>query len=422
LNGTTASMLPLTRVGVLRLLLLCGLLALGVWIARNTYWEEVSVPGQARGEAATNPYYGLVHLAADLGLETRTVASLSSLPGRDGVLLLDKVGKGTLPRSQIQALEHWVEAGGRLILSGSVLGGSTELRHWTGIQYVPPRITAPGAAPSDGAAPNVPPLPPPRARVAIAAVRKDCPPMQVSIDGKPTGETLLVCDVWVGNGYRSERTPAWALSDAAGIQVLRVGLGRGSVTVIGPSQIYATAAVFEHQHARVFVDASPLLRGDQLWILVANQPEALLALLWRLGAPAIGCLIAAVLLSLWRSFPRFGPLAAAPPDARRSLAEQIRANARFAWRSHSLEALHAAALRGVEDVARRQIAAFDRLDTAQRGAVIAARAGISASALEEAMRLDTARRPPSGRSAIALLEQVRRRLQTQALSSNRNPA
>lgn len=414
MNAATASPPLLTRVGWLRLLLLAILLALGVWIARNTYWEEVSVPTQPRGEAASNPYYGILHLAADLGLRARTVTSLSSLPGRDGVLLLDAAAARNLPRPQILAVEHWVEAGGRLLLGGSVLGSSAELRRWTAIKFVPPRVASAVVAEPDAAAAKWPA--PPRTTTGVAKVRNDCPPMLVSIDGNATGETLLVCDVWVGNGYSSALTPSWALSDPAGIQVLRVGLGRGSVTIIGPSQIYANAELFEHQHARVFVDAAALMRGDQLWILVPGHAEALLALLWRLGAPAIGCLGLAVALSLWRGFPRFGPLAATPPAARRSLAEQIRASARFAWRSRSLTALHAAVLRGVEDVARRQIAAFDRLDAAQRSVAISARAGIPATEIEEAMRFDALRRPIAGRSAIVLLERLRRRLQTQAMS------
>jgi hypothetical protein len=404
----------LTRDGLLRILLLAALLALGVWLARNTYWEEISVPSQPRGEAATNPYYGIEHLAASLGLHARAVASLGILPRRDGVLLLDTLNLRSVPPSAILALEQWVDSGGRLILAGHVLAASAELRRWSGIKFVPVRVPAAG-----GAAPGEPPPSPgakPAATTRATAVRRDCPPMQVSVDGAPTSETLAVCDVWVGNGYSSERAPAWALRDAAGIQVLRVGMGRGSVTVFGPAQLYSNTALFQHQHARVFIEAAALLRGDELWIFAPSRAEPLLALLWRLGAPALACFGLAIACSIWRSFPRFGPLAPAPPVARRSLGEQIRANARFAWRSRSLDALHAAAVRGVEENARRQIVAFDRLDPRQRVAVIAARAGIAPTLLEAAMRPSTGPRPLAERAAIALLEQARRRLLTQPMS------
>ena len=400
----------LTRDGLLRILVLAALLALGVWIARNTYWEEISVPSQPRGEAATNPYYGVEHLAARVGLRTRTVASLGALPRRDGVLLLDTLNLRSLPPSAIPALERWVDSGGRLILAGHVLAASAELRRWTGIKFVPTRVPAAGGA----APPSRVARPPNTARVA--AVRKDCPSMHVSVDGAPTGEDLRVCDVWVGNGYSSERTPAWDLTDAAGIQVLRVGMGRGSVTVIGPAQLYSNTGLYAHQHARVFIESAALLRGDDVWIFAPNSAEPLLALLWRLGAPALACLGAAIACSIWRGFPRFGPLVPVPQIARRSLGEQIRANARFAWRSRSLDALHAAAVRGVEESARREIVAFDRLDPDQRTAVIAARAGIAPMQLAAAMRPSEGPGPRAERSAIALLEQARRSLLTQTMS------
>jgi len=408
LSAVAKSLPKLTRDDLVRLVGLSVLLAVGVWIARNTYWEEVSVPAHPRGEAAADPYYGILHLAGDLGLHARTVGSLSALPARDAVILLDAVNIGSLPQPQLLALEHWVTAGGRLILAGHVLTASTELRRWTGIKPVLPHGRPAGAAgtaaPSRFAEPQGPSAP--------GASRNDCPPMGVSIDGMPTGENLRVCDVWVGNGYTSEIKPSWALRDAAGMQVLRITVGTGSVTVIGPTQLYANTELFAHQHARVFVEASALLHGDTLWILAPSRAETLLALLWRLGAPAMGFLGMAIACSVWRDFPRFGPLSDVPPSARRSLAEQIRANARFAWRSRSLAALHAAALRGVEASARRHIVAFDGLDRMQRLAVIAARSGIAPAELEAAMGPGASRRPRDERAAIALLEQARRSLQS----------
>jgi len=414
LSAATVSAPKLTRDGLLRILLLAALLALGVWIARNTYWEEISVPSPPHGEAATNPYYGVEHLAVSLGLHARAVASLGVLPRRDGVLVLDTLNPRSVPPSEIVALEHWVESGGRLVLAGHVLAANADLRRWTGIKFVPVRAPAAGAVPSPVAKPPL--------TTGIAAVRNDCPPMQVSVDGAPTGENLRVCDVWVGNGYSSERTPAWDLRDAAGIQVLRVAMGRGSVTVIGPAQLYANTMLFQHQHARVFIEAAALLHGDDLWIFAPSRAEPLLALLWRLGAPALACLGVAIACSIWRSLPRFGPLIPAAAIARRSLGEQIRANARFAWRSRSLAALHAAAVRGLAESARREIVAFDRLDPGQRVAVIAARAGIARTQLEAAMRPSAGSRPHVERAAIALLVQARRRLLTQALTIKGSPA
>ena len=41
-----------------------ALLALVVWIARNSYWEEVQLPQLPQGEAAVNPFYSAARLSA----------------------------------------------------------------------------------------------------------------------------------------------------------------------------------------------------------------------------------------------------------------------------------------------------------------------------------------------------------------------
>ncbi len=46
-----------------------GFAALVVWIARNTYWEEVPIPQPLKGHAATNPFYSAVQLAQSLGAQ-----------------------------------------------------------------------------------------------------------------------------------------------------------------------------------------------------------------------------------------------------------------------------------------------------------------------------------------------------------------
>lgn len=407
--------LLLTRDGWLRLLTLAIVLAVGVWIARNTYWEEVTVPGKLGGEALSNPHYGIELLAAKLGIHTHVLVSLGSLPARDGVLFLGHLNIRSVSATQIEALEHWVQGGGRLIIGGYVVSGSTELQRWSGIKFVPMR--KPSADSSDG-----PIAVPPPVAASVGRIRNDCPPMQVSVDGKPSGETLVVCDVGVGNGYTSAKTPSWALRDAAGIQVLRTVVGRGSVTVIGPSQIYSNIGLFLNQHARVLVEASALSRGDDLWVLAPNRAESFAKLLWRLGAPAICCLLVAIGFSIWRQCPRFGPLASEPLLARRSLAEQIRANARFAWRSRSLGALHKAAVRGLEERARQLIEAYELREPAERLALIAARAGIPVEQLDTAMRPVPDRGGINERAAIVLLEQARRSLRQQTIQSSRDSA
>ena len=161
--------------------------------------------------------------------------------------------------------------------------------------------------------------------------------MTVRADGAPTGQSFRVCDAGPTLGFDGDRPPAWSLSDDRGMHVIRTGVGFGEVTVLEPAGVLGNGMLKRADHAEMFAAAAGLRHHDTLLIFHPATAEPLPALLWRLAAPAIIFLLAALLALAWRHAPRFGPPLPPPTPVRRSLAEQIRANARFAWRTHSLE-------------------------------------------------------------------------------------
>ena len=79
--------------------------------------------------------------------------------------------------------------------------------------------------------------------------------------------------------------------------------------------------------------------------------------MWRYGAPSRLCSASRwSRLALWRGGVRFGPLTAASETARRSLAEQIRGTGQFVLRHGGGEALHAAAVRALNEAAHGAVA------------------------------------------------------------------
>jgi hypothetical protein len=118
--------------------------------------------------------------------------------------------------------------------------------------------------------------------------------------------------------------------------------------------------------------------------------------------------VAIVGLALWRGSIRFGPLAAAPETARRSLAEQIRGTGQFALRHGSGESLHAAAVRALEDVGHRRISGYVRLAPRERAEALSRLTGFTADAIADAIEHPRVRRSHELRSTIALLEAARR--------------
>jgi len=368
-----------------------ALIAIFVWIATHTYWAQITVQIPPQGEAARNPHYTLDHLAGRLGIRTREIPSLRELPA-DGVLLVNDVGDD-LTRPRIKSLEAWVEAGGRLVITGEVLRAHGELQSWSGVRLAhrEPDRTATRSAPVD-ASPQ----------------QQGCTAMSVRVNGEPTGQSLSVCGPTAEFFWASDHTPAWSLSDAQGAQVLSVDIGDGQLTVLGPPGILGNRPLLAADHAELLVNAVGLRRQDLLLILNPPESQSLPALLWRLAAPAILFFAAALALLVLRHLPRFGPPLPAPAALRRSLAEQIRANARFSWRTHKPQALRAALLRSLEEAARLRITGYGALDVRARAERLAASTGIDAGAIAAAIIEDPASNRNEHRAAMTLLEVCRR--------------
>src|SRR5579863_7257379 len=70
----------MTRDRITYLMIIVLLAILGVWVARNTYWDDTVVPMPPQGEAATNAYYSVQHLATALGIRSSFIATLNSAP------------------------------------------------------------------------------------------------------------------------------------------------------------------------------------------------------------------------------------------------------------------------------------------------------------------------------------------------------
>jgi hypothetical protein len=363
----------------------------GVWVALNTYWDDTLIPVPPQGEAASNPYYSVQHLATALGIRSSYVVSLSAAPPSKGALLINGF-QGNMTHTHVDDLAPWVESGGRLIITDDVVRGDPKFQTWSDIHLATHFDVDDKSKPQ-----NIPHDP-----------EADCAPLVVERDGKATDTRLTLCIPPREFGLVSKRKPAWSLANQYGLQVLRVNIGRGSVTIIPRYALISNKGLLKHDHAEIFIAASQLTRGDALYIVNVAQAETLLALLWRLTAPALVFFGVAILCIILRELPRFGPPIPAPAMVRRSLAEQIRANAAFAWRTRKLAALRASVRRALDETAKRRIAAFSSLDVRKRVNAIAAWAGTDAKKLNSAMTEDAVAAPQVQRAAISLLEQTRR--------------
>jgi len=290
-------------------------------------------------------------------------------------------------------MEQWVEAGGRLVLDRTLVGGEQEFERWSGITHHQPSATE-------------------EREPREAAPARECRTLHDATPSREPGEgsgSYELCAARDGTHLATARHIAWALEDDLGNQVLRVNIGKGSVTVVNgvPFQF---RRFLEGDNAALLVAALQLRRNDEVHFLSEEEHPSLLALMWLLGWPVVLLVLALIALALWRNGVRFGPLTAVPDQARRSLAEQIRGTGLFVIRFGGGKALHAAAVRALNEAAGRRIGAYSRLSASERIDAVAQLTGADASALGPAVNHGGERRAHELRQAIALIEAVRRRL------------
>jgi hypothetical protein len=409
----------MTRDRITYAVILLVLAIFGVWVARNTYWDDTIVPVPPQGEAATNAFYSVQHLVTALGIRSSVIVSYNAALPKKGVLLVDSF-QGDMAHTHVDELVPWVEGGGRLIITEDVVRADQKFQSWSGISLYA-RFDSPdkGKNPADKSKNSADKS---KASAARRDPEDDCAPLDVAVDGKATGKTLILCIPPREFGLASKRKPAWSLDNGFGLQILRVSIGRGSVIVIPRYSLIANKALIRHDHAEIFITAANLARGDTLYIVNVARAETLIALVWRLAAPALVFFGVAILFIIMRQLPRFGPSLPPPAMVRRSLAEQIRANAAFAWRTRKLTALRSAVRRALDETAKKRIASYGSLDVRKRVIAIAAWAGIDSKTLNAAMTEDAVAAPQVQRAAITLLEQTRRILNARTEKINQGRA
>jgi hypothetical protein len=377
--------------------------AVAVWIVRNTTWDYTSVPGPLKGEAVTNPFYARQRFVDALGGQAERRLVLGTLP--DNAVLMLSYWHWSLIESRRRELEKWVEAGGRLVVGPTLIGGAEELERWSGIAREDPDDEEEDeeGEPEEAVLEDT-------SSLTDSTDSAFCSTLEVETTDLPAArEEYHVCRLSVGTWLTSRNKPSWSLIDADGqLQALRVSVGRGSVTMVNASP-FGNRDLTKFDHGALFVAAAQLRRGDHAVFLSEEERSSLLSLMWTYGSPAVVLALILLAITLWRYGVRFGPLSAPPDSSRRSIAEQIRGTGQFIARCGN-QALHAAMVRALNETASRHIARYARLPQDERIRAIARLAGTESDALEALVNYRGPRRAGDLRNAIMVLELTRRHI------------
>jgi len=378
------------------ILLSLAALAFIVWVGSHLKFTTEKVDSPLRGAAAHNPFYAAIKLSRELGAEAAWERVFVA-PREDAVIMIS-AWNWTLSRARRERIERWVEAGGRLVVDESLVGGFEEFEQWSGIRKVElgkdEREAQAGARAENRDTDLIGHYFTPRCSLLHEAA---------------SSREYKVCNVDPAYSLVTTRKVLWSLRDGDRIHAVRTPVGKGSVTVLNASP-FRFRDLFLGDHARLLVAVTQLHRGDEVLFLTEEDHASLLTLLLRFGLPVVLLFALALALLVWRVSSRFGPLAAPVDAARRSLAEQIRGTGRFALRFGGGRALHAATVRALRDASLRHFPAWDRLSSGDRVASLARATGVAADDLGPALNFSGARGSHELRQAIAVLETARRRI------------
>lgn len=379
------------------------------WISQRIYWEDVSVSAPLRGEARVNPFYSAQRLVEELGGRSERRRSLETPPPTDAVIVLTHWHWSVIDARREQ-LERWVEAGGRLVMNGALLGGEEQFAAWIGVSR-------------EGRRPDEPTTDDEGEHGGLAAAEADlCRELKVSHGGsplKPLGDVYTICEAGTGSWLASAAEPLWALHDGREFQAVRVAAGRGSVTLLNANP-FGNRDLLKLDHARLLADVAQLRGGDFVVFISQEERATLLELIWRYGAPVVVLAFAAVGAGLWRASLRFGPMEDAPELSRRSLAEQIRGTGQFVMRAGRGRALHAAMVRALDEAARQRIPGYARLRGAERIDAVGRLTGVDVEQLAAIVNYSGPRRAHDLRQDVGLLQTARERLLNRELSGARH--
>ena len=373
------------RANLLRILALLLVVAGVVWLSTVTEWVDAEVTTPPRAEAAKNPLYATQALARGLGAKVARYEGLTAMPPPQATLVLTSRDWDLLPQ-RTKRLHNWVRNGGQLVIPKWAM----DLPSLENLVFI-----------EDDSAKRKP---------GKAACHDLTTSRVTEASGLPIQSSYRICAPLVGPAMTANSsTILWAVKSTDGVEVLRVALGRGSVTVVGPWDALDNTHMLQEDNALLTADALQLRAGRDIWFVAEEARNPLPQWLWQNAWPALLAGLLAIALAVWRGSVRFGAVVKPMGLQRRSMTEQVLGTAQF-LHQHGGTALHAAALRALQETARARLHNFAAQSLFEQARMLAHVTGLGERELARALT------PPksSGKLQLSrqleLLETARRRL------------
>lgn len=291
-----------------------ALLVLGVvWFFRT--YEQVPAKERvpASGEARLREFLAAERFAGRMGLPARELRSLAELEApAPGAVLIVPDHRPAIDAQRAARLLAWAQRGGHLVVEAEPVGVPDPLVDAAGVQREARR--------------------PPSLKRFVVDV----------------GERRLTVQFAGAMALQVSGTPRLQ----AGDQLVTLPRGKGLVTIATSLDFARNDGIGANDHAEFFWTLLTLAPASSLQVFFRPERLSLWGFLVEHALPALAAAFLLLGLWLWRIAPRFGPVPADPPPARRRLLDHLRASGRYLW----TEGLRVQLALAARDAALRRLA------------------------------------------------------------------
>ncbi|MBB3104073.1 DUF4350 domain-containing protein [Azomonas macrocytogenes] len=184
------------------------------------------------------------------------------------------------------------------------------------------------------------------------------------------------------------RAHAWANSDTA-THLLQLHYGQGQITVLTDAWIWQNQRIGQYDHAWLLWY---LTRDTKVVLIERNRQPGMATLLLEYFPHALSAALLLLILIVWRSSRRQGPLLAPADPARRQLREHLVASAGFLLRHAGKRRLLHDLQERIRRRARLRQPGFERLAQAEQLEALARLSSLPVATVTAAMYLPAQRR------------------------------
>ncbi len=287
--------------------------AIGYWFYTNFETERKEIEIGFLGEARYNPTLAAQRYFQSFGLVARSEEGLTVLPSSNATLLIPsaryEMGGGEAAR-----LKRWVEAGGHLVL---VPSAAFDEEYQRADLFLDP--------------------------LGIKVKPIDDPETGGLIDVEWPGSNdfmTIKVDAYVRLDSSAHKTKLLLeLSDDDGAYLVRIAVGKGVVTVLSDANFLTNYNLNKYDHAAYLWHVAQWDEKRPVWLVFTDGMPPIHRWLLQHALTALISGSVLLLLWLWATSRRFGPLRAIIPLSRRRLLDHIAASGRFLWRAGQGEQL-----------------------------------------------------------------------------------